>query len=124
MATDENTESDAGIPIDWQVARNFTGGDDTLLDELVELFPEESEKHLAAIRAAIAQGDGPSITRAAHTLKSSARFFGAATLAARALEMETLGESSSTADAEARLPDLQTETSRVIAALKQGRPEA
>ena len=32
MATDDNIESDAGIPIDWQVARNFTGGDDALLD--------------------------------------------------------------------------------------------
>ena len=124
MATEEKTESDAGIPIDWQVARNFTGGDDALLDELLEMFPEESEKHLETIRAAIAQGDGPSLTRAAHTLKSSARFFGATRLAAGALEMETLGESSRTAEAEVRLPDLQTETSRVIAALKQGRPEA
>ena len=88
------------------------------------MFPEESEKHLEAIRAAIEQNDGPSITRAAHTLKSSARFFGAATLAARASEMETLGESLNTAEAEARLLDLQRETSRVIAALKQGRPEA
>ena len=124
MATDDNIESDAGIPIDWQVARNFTGGDDALLDELIEMFPEESEKHLEAIRIAIEHGDASSLTRSAHTLKSSARFFGAATLAAHALEMETLGESSSTAEAEARLLDLQTETSRVIAALKQGRPEA
>ena len=124
MATEDKTESDAGVPIDWQAARNFTGGDDALLDELLQMFPEESEKHLEAIRAAIEQNDGPSITRAAHTLKSSARFFGAATLAARASEMETLGESLNTAEAEARLLDLQRETSRVIAALKQGRPEA
>lgn len=124
MTTDNDTDSDAGIPIDWQVARTLTGGDDALLDELLELFPEESEKHLEAIRVAIEEGDGPSLTRSAHTLKSSAKFFGAATLAARALEMEALGESSSTGEAEARLPDLQTETSRVIAALKQGRPKA
>jgi HPt (histidine-containing phosphotransfer) domain-containing protein len=123
MAIEDKTESDAGIPIDWQVARNFTGGDDALLDELLELFPEESEKHLEAIRIAIERGDGPSLARAAHTLKSSARLFGASTLAARALEMETLGQSSSTVEAEARLPDLQTQTSRVIAALKQGRAE-
>ena len=124
MTTDNDTDSDAGIPIDWQVARTLTGGDDALLDELLELFPEESEKHLEAIRVAIEEGDGPSLTRSAHTLKSSAKFFGAATLAACALEMEALGESSSTGEAEARLPDLQTETSRVIAALKQGRPKA
>ena len=123
MTTESDTDSDAGIPVDWQVARTLTGGDDALLDELLELFPEESEKHLEAIRIAIEQGDGPSLTRSAHTLKSSAKLFGAARLAARALEMETLGQSSSTGEAEARLQDLQTETSRVIAALKLGRPE-
>ena len=59
MATEDKTESDAGVPIDWQAARNFTGGDDALLDELLQMFPEESEKHLEAIRAAIEQNDGP-----------------------------------------------------------------
>jgi len=122
--TTENTDPDrsADPAIDWDTAHNLTGGDEELLDELIELFPEESTKHLEEIRVAIEQGDASSLTRAAHTLKSSARLFGALSLADRALEMETLGQSSSIQEAQARLPDLTTETRRVNAAL-QHRPE-
>ena len=109
--------------IDWEAARTLTGGDDELLDELIEMFPLESGKHLAAIRVAIEQSDGPSLTRAAHTLKSSARLFGAAALAERAQEMEALGQSSSVELARDGLPGLETELDRVIAALKLGRPQ-
>lgn len=123
MTTENEPHNDAAGSIDWEVARTLTGGDDALLDELIALFPVESAKHLEAIRIAIEQGDGPSLTRAAHTLKSSAKIFGATTLAACALEMETLGQSTSTREAEARLADLRTQTSRMIAALHRGRPE-
>ena len=121
---DTDRKDDAEAVVDWNAARSLTGGDDALLDELIELFPEESAKHLAAIRAAIEEGDAPALTRAAHTLKSSARLFGAKGLAARALELEELGRCSKPADALARLPELESETERVLAALKRGYPAA
>ena len=123
MATENDTRGDAGASVDWEVAATLTCGDDALLGELIEMFPEESDKHLEAIRIGIEQGDGPTLARAAHTLKSSAGLFGASELAASALEMEILGQSSSFGEAAARLPGLQRMTSRVTAALKRGRPE-
>lgn len=122
MPTDSDPDSDA-LPIDWDVVRSLTGGDEELLKELIDLFPQESAKHLQEIRTAIELGDGPSLARAAHTLKSSARLFGASALAAHALDMETLGQSSSIGQAKARWPELETETGRVIAALTRGKPE-
>ena len=94
--SEDNSDSggESGSPVDWEVARTLTGGDDELLEELIALFPEESARHLEAIRTAIEQRDEVSLTRAAHTLKSSARLFGATSLAASALELETLGQSS------------------------------
>ena len=107
-------------PIDWEVARSLTGGDAGLLDELVALFPVESAKHLGEIRAGMASGDAQRVARAAHTLKSSAGFFGARTLVACALEVEQLGKALNLPQAAARLPTLQSETSRLTAALAAG----
>jgi HPt (histidine-containing phosphotransfer) domain-containing protein len=101
----------------------MTGGDDALLDELVALFPGESTNHLAAIRTAIASNDVQSLTRAAHTLKSAAKLFGAQRLAACALDLEVLGQSAQIEAAKARLPELQEETRRVIDALQGGKPD-
>jgi len=106
------------IVVDWDAARNLTGGDDSLLDELIELFPAESAKHVEAIRQAIEAGDAESLTRAAHTLKGSARLFGAGALAACALELENLGRADSLDEAAKRVPEISAATDRVVAALR------
>lgn len=123
--TQQRSDADcgAGNPVDWEAARAMTGGDDALLDELVALFPGESANHLAAIQTAIASNDVQSLTRAAHTLKSAAKLFGARRLAACALDLEALGQSSQIEAAEARLPELQEEARRVIDALQRGKPD-
>jgi HPt (histidine-containing phosphotransfer) domain-containing protein len=113
-------ESEAGgdTVIDWRAARNLTGGDENLLNDLVELFPQEGAKHLAAIKTAIEHGDVAALTRAAHTLKSSAKLFGAQALADCAQQIENLnGDVDAAAE---RLPELERETKRVVAALNQG----
>lgn len=114
-----STGDDEGPTVNWDAARRLTGGDDDLLDELVELFPAEGAKQLAAIRAAVESEDAEAMTRAAHTLKSSARLIGAESLADRALIVETLGRSSTTGEAARALPDLERELGRVVEALKQ-----
>ena len=111
-------------PIDWQVARSLTGGDEELLDDLIELFPAESSKHLHNVRTGIETGDAHLLVRGAHSLKSAAGFFGAVTLIACALEVEDLGRASSITEAAERLPALEAETFRLTAALKQARPPA
>ncbi len=115
---DESAKRDH--PVDWSVARNLTGGDEDLLNELIDLFPAESERHLSAVREALERADGASLTLAAHTLKSSARLFGATALAACALEIENLARSSDLDDAARHLPELEEELRRVIAALERG----
>ena len=111
-------------PVDWQIARSLTGGDEDLLDELIELFPVESSKHLDNVRAGIDTGDVDLLTRGAHSLKSAAGFFGAVTLIACALEVEDLGRASSITEAAERLATLEAETSRLTAALQLARPPA
>lgn len=125
MTTSESEPIEEGdSPVDWKVAQSLTGGDADLLDELITLFPLESAKHLAAIRAGIDAEDAEQLTRGAHSLKSAAGFFGAKTLVAAALEVESLGRASSIGEARDRLPTLEQQTARLNEVLERERPEA
>lgn len=111
----------AGL-IDWEAVRALTGGDDALLDDIVELFPVESARHLQAIRTAIDESDADGLERAAHTLKSAARMFGAEALVAVALKMETLGREANVGAAAELLPQLESDAAQVVDALERERP--
>jgi PAS domain S-box-containing protein len=65
-----------------------TVGDDSAVEHLVRLFLAESEKLIRTMHAAVRDGNAVDLRRAAHTLRSNAATFGAATLeqASRALE--------------------------------------
>jgi histidine phosphotransfer protein HptB len=65
-------------------------GDRAIVVELVTSFLAELSKRGAAITSAIAAADTAAASRAAHTLKSSARLLGANTLADMCQEIEHL----------------------------------
>jgi HPt (histidine-containing phosphotransfer) domain-containing protein len=67
---------------------DLIGGDPDSLAELIESFLEESPLLVDQMRRAAASGDRAALGRAAHTLKSSARDFGAMDLAALCEDME------------------------------------
>ena len=67
-------------------------------------------------------GDAESLTRAAHTLKSSAGFFGASELVATALTVENLGKAADIEEARRQLPTLEAHTARLTAALNAKHP--
>lgn len=117
MNADHAKEQSADV-VDWEAARNLTGGDDGLLKDLVEMFPLEGARQLAAMKAAIEEKDGDALGRAAHTLKSSAKLFGAQVLANCAQEIESM--SADLDGATQSLPELERHFERVVAALEQG----
>jgi CheY-like chemotaxis protein/HPt (histidine-containing phosphotransfer) domain-containing protein len=113
-------EVDEGV-VDWDLARSLTGGDEALLDDLIEVFPEESSRQLEAMRRGIENRDAQLLTRSAHSLKSAALVFGASRLAEAALSMETLGRRAELKDAGPLLQTLEIETSRLNATLASQR---
>jgi HPt (histidine-containing phosphotransfer) domain-containing protein len=58
-----------------------TGGDPDFLAEMIDVFLADAEELLAAMDGALAAGDASALRRAAHTLKSNCRTFGASALA-------------------------------------------
>jgi HPt (histidine-containing phosphotransfer) domain-containing protein len=64
--------------------------------ELVDTFLEEAPPMLAELNEALAAGKAEAFRRAAHSLKSNASTFGAATLAAMARDLELQGLAAAT----------------------------
>jgi signal transduction histidine kinase/CheY-like chemotaxis protein len=56
----------------WDAAKALArlGGDEVLMHEIAEIFLEETPKHLATLRQAVAVGDTELVERIAHSLKS------------------------------------------------------
>ena len=68
--------NDSGV-VDWSFALEQAANDEELLEEVVELYQQESPKHVAELETAIGEGDAKTAERAAHTLKSTSRYVGA-----------------------------------------------
>jgi PAS domain S-box-containing protein len=87
-------------------------GDVELLGDLIELFKEDSARHLAAIRDALDGKQADVVRRAAHTLKGTCGNLGAPQAAASALELEKLAAAGNISGAQASLRSLEEQIQR------------
>lgn len=113
----EGSSTDSGCPFDLDVALARAGGDTDLLKELATLFLTDGPKHLSEVKAALRRGDGPTLTRAAHTIKGAAGVFGAAAVTQAASELEKLGLVDDLGSAERGCVDLEAALTRLLDAL-------
>jgi len=70
--------------------------------ELIDIFLQDTPLRIKELEDALATGNVPLATRAAHSIKGSAGNFGASGLAAVALEMETAAKAGQLAAVAAR----------------------
>jgi len=97
--------------------RDTTGAE--FVAQLVDAFLEEGLDLLAELRGARVDGNAERFRRAAHSLKSNGRTFGAVKLTALAREFELKGlDADSTRDVAGGLAALEAEYARAAAELK------
>jgi signal transduction histidine kinase/DNA-binding response OmpR family regulator len=87
------TQYDSSSILDMRVIRSLKemGDDDpNLFIDLLDLFFENSQKHLADLEAALTVGDPKKVERIAHSMKSSCANLGANRLAEFCLQLERL----------------------------------
>lgn len=86
------TEQETGPDrvVDWSAGLEATGGDESLLIELAQVFLDESTSLVAQIRQAIDQQDFVLLNRAGHTLKGGLRIFASRAAMERAEELESM----------------------------------
>lgn len=90
---------------------------ETFMDEVIGLFLKHAPANYDVTRLALEHGDGPSIARASHKLKSQAAYFGARSLVRVCQELEVWGGRGEITRCEQLVDDLEDELDRVIAAL-------
>jgi CheY-like chemotaxis protein/HPt (histidine-containing phosphotransfer) domain-containing protein len=93
------------------------GGDKTMLAELIDSFLSEAPRLFAGLHEALEQKDAAKLRMSAHTIKSSARDFGALTLNQLCQELEDRGNAGELDDAPQRVAAIETEYRQVQTAL-------
>jgi HPt (histidine-containing phosphotransfer) domain-containing protein len=94
------------------------GGDADFLKELVDAYLDSSPALFAAMRQAAAAGDGVSLQRAAHSLKTGSANMGALGLAAQCKQLEELGRSGTLDGAASRIDEAEALYDIVAQALR------
>jgi DNA-binding response OmpR family regulator len=106
-------------PAPWSrdEALERSGGDATVLGEIVAVFLRDLQKMVADVREAATARDGASLERAAHRLRGSASFFGARELVEASARLEALGRKGDLRGAEKGCRDLGRQAARLERAL-------
>jgi HPt (histidine-containing phosphotransfer) domain-containing protein len=84
----------------------------------MELFLEEAEPAVTAIREAVRQGDAPALQSAAHRLKGGAALIGATEVRDLAADLDRLAREGSVAGAAPLLDALEVAFARARTALE------
>jgi two-component system sensor histidine kinase/response regulator len=103
--------------INWSEALGAVLGDQDLLRAVMKTFLEEAPVLQAAMRRAVAEHDGPSLRRAAHTLKGSAHYVGAAATFDLAFKLEQMGNSGNWENVDDLVRSLEGEVARLTPVL-------
>jgi HPt (histidine-containing phosphotransfer) domain-containing protein len=103
--------------------QEMVGGDAAFLAELIDTFLDDGPTLLTAMQTAVAAGDAVSLRRAAHTLKSNSRTFGASALANLCQSIEEQATSEGLVGVDLLVAQVVGEYPEVVAALHAARPE-
>jgi two-component system sensor histidine kinase/response regulator len=97
--------------LDEAALLSMVGGDEQLMNEIVDLYLKESPRLLRDIRAAAARGDADALQFSAHALKGSVGNMSAARAFHAAMELETLARAGDIGAARAALQTVEREFS-------------
>lgn len=104
-------------PLDWNALRENCAGDESLVQEVLELFRKESAGLLSDVHAAVKAKDAIAVKKSAHRLKGALVSLGAAPSVAAARDLERMGSEGDISRAEAGYSTLELEMSRLMSAI-------
>ena len=110
-------QSRTKLLVDLEATLERLGGDQELLESVVQMFLEECPSLIANLRTAVLQRDAKSLELAGHTLRGLVANFGAASVCELAFKLELMGKEGNLAESEAVTTALEAELQRVIAAV-------
>ena len=103
--------------VDLDTALERLGGDQQLLETVVQMFLEECPSLMTKLRSSVFKQDAKALELAAHTVRGLVHNFGASTACELALKLELMGRDRNLSESAATATALETELKRVIAAV-------
>lgn len=104
-------------PLDWGSLRENCAGDESLVNEVLDLFRGEAGVLLADVGKAIDAGDPVAVKRAAHRLKGALVSLGAKPSTEGARALEVCGGTGDLSGAPALYAQLETEMARLLSVI-------
>jgi two-component system, sensor histidine kinase and response regulator len=107
-------------PMAWDMADTLErlGGDEKLLQEVLEIFLQEVPRHMTSLKQAILEGNASDTEEISHTLKGELGYLGIPQVSLRAAELEELGRKSDLRLAEGLYLMFESEISQVLTAVR------
>jgi HPt (histidine-containing phosphotransfer) domain-containing protein len=107
------------LVIDPQAIENLRalnpGDNDEFLREIAAIFLEDTPQRINELNQSLAAGDGPKFTRAAHSIKGSAAYLGAAALEHKSRTDGLTAVASLVTDIKTEFARAETELRKLIA---------
>lgn len=100
------------------IALHRVDGDESLLEELIQIFLRESPVQLSTLRAAIDSGGYEVIERTAHTIKGELGYLGLSTVAEDARRLELCGREHDLNNASSLIAKLESQITTISAAMR------
>ncbi len=104
-------------PLDWSSLRENCAGDESLVNEVLDLFHKEAAGLLHDVRVAAASRDGQALKRAAHRLKGALVSLGARPSVEVARALELAGNGNELSGVDALFGQLEVEMGRLVAVI-------
>jgi CheY-like chemotaxis protein/HPt (histidine-containing phosphotransfer) domain-containing protein len=112
-------------PINWNVGLTLEklGGDEKLLDDVLDIFLRDTPKQMNTLRLALAQRDADTIKDTAHNLKGELGCMGVAEISDTARELEELGRKRDLEQAAQTFAVFDGEISALLASMRDAREQ-
>jgi signal transduction histidine kinase/CheY-like chemotaxis protein/HPt (histidine-containing phosphotransfer) domain-containing protein len=99
------------------------GGDESLLQEVLGIFLEQTPKLLETLRTALARGDAEAIERTAHSMKGELGYLGAQAVSQKARKLEELGRSRNLESASQIFASFEADILAIVEAIRRQKSE-
>jgi two-component system sensor histidine kinase/response regulator len=94
-------------------------GDEQLLDEIVQIFLDESSRQLADLKRAVTEANAELLEATAHRLKGELSYLGMPTVSQRADDLEQMGRDCDLTHASEVFAEFETEMSAVAESMRR-----
>lgn len=118
-----NKEVKPESPVDWETMKTIMGGKVSLMKQVIEIYLNDSLKHIKKLRDSGEKSDVPAMKSAAHGFKSGSANVGAKELSRLCGELEIKAGDNSVEDASIIIGHIVKEYGKVRTALEEGLPK-